>query len=311
MTQWVRTPDSVIGAVGGSALGLLSYLLFSKKKKKSDALLHILGGAALGTVGANVGGTLARRYVSNTVVPAGYGSKEVADAMKPTSLGDAWAKLYRHAIKDEPALNLHKAVSTGSAAEGTTFARRELVRRNMGVHNTDIHNDWFRDNADGSVRVNEAVLGRSFGANSSEEKTRDYLRNAVEHELTYKAPALGDADTSSKRHSGRFAPLLGGYKREVTPTQTNITDEWTYKISPAQKKYLGQAGLAAIGLGKEPDLKALVSNDEDSQYYYPHDTASSVKRSLGMRYIANQLLDTQDTKVKIPIDKDLYKSAIK
>lgn len=166
-------PDVLLGGTAGAGAGLLyDYIRGGEKGKRfGPALRRILTGAALGAAATNLAGDRFRRYVTNSVVPAGYDSGNMLDQLKPRS----WQHVYDAALADKPAQD-PKAVEKFIAQFGNKEvgqraldARRELYRIAFGV---DAHNP------------NSSIWQRNVGEKgaphySLNEKNKDYLRNVA------------------------------------------------------------------------------------------------------------------------------------
>lgn len=334
MTQWVRGIDTALGAAGGGALGLLSYFLFSAKKKPTDPLLHVLTGAAAGMGIANVAGTLGRRYMANSIMPYDYEGGKVLDALKPTSLGDAADRFYHQGILDEV-----RPEARGTPGDGHDFAeaRRELVRRNMGIHNDNPQEDFFvKNTGDDSYRLNESLLARKLPEGDPRLRAQAAAIKAMKLELPVvtgdegvsvgltDTPAANDTSSMKAQHLSPFQGLLGGYEKTSPPAGQNpeLRDTWTYELSPGQNQYLGGLAKSYLPGGQKPDLTELIKTDPDSAWYYGGNkevggtgalgdrlTPQDVNKSLGMRWAAHQLLDTNQTNIRIPLDPKLYPQA--
>jgi hypothetical protein len=147
--------DTAVGAVGGAALGGLydvlrgnSGKLAPNKRWKSTAR-RVLGGALLGGSAANLAGDRARRYISNTLIPIGYGAERTDSVLKPTA-----DKLWRGAVLDQPAYDVNE-LKFLRINDTQLDARRELMRRTFGVHANNPLTDWWQKNKGGYYSINE------------------------------------------------------------------------------------------------------------------------------------------------------------
>ena len=145
----------LLDTLGGSALGAglgggvygLRRLVSGEDDDEADrmGLLGHLGiGAGLGGVLGNVVGDRARRWVSNRIVPWGYGPSQ-KKYLKPRSLRDFW----EGAILDKPLqLSDKELLKPDSGHENLPRTiwgmRRELLRRGMGLPVRDEENAFFR-----------------------------------------------------------------------------------------------------------------------------------------------------------------------
>lgn len=144
--------DVLLGSALGGGAGLI-YDLAAKhdknEKRLPKALKRILGGAAIGGVGANLLGDRLRRYISNTLIPGDYGVSNKARQLLPTS----FKKFVDAAILDKPSFDEkdladQQAVFHGNKtlAEDALNARRELIRIGFGVHSNKPDSDYWQKN---------------------------------------------------------------------------------------------------------------------------------------------------------------------
>jgi hypothetical protein len=143
--------DILLGATVGGGAGLLYDALAKHDPNEArlpKALKRIIGGAAIGGVGANIIGDRARRYISNTVLPVDYGVSNKLQQLKPKS--------FKHfvdaAIYDKPVFDGQLAAGYQTAAEidpktfgAMVLARRELQRIGFGVERPGAESIWQRN----------------------------------------------------------------------------------------------------------------------------------------------------------------------
>ena len=135
-----HVPDLLLGGAAGAGAGMLyDYLRGSEKGKRfSTALRRILTGAAIGAGATNLAGDRFRRYLTNSVVPAGYDGGNIFSQLKPRS----WQHVYDAAIKDKPSYDsealkkFYSKFTNSEIAARVLAARRELHRISFGV---DLH----------------------------------------------------------------------------------------------------------------------------------------------------------------------------
>ena len=152
----IRPLDTAVGAGLGAAGGAATYgarrLLGGDdsdkepEKRRMGLLGHAAVGAGLGAVGGNVVGDRTRRYVSNRMIPFGYGAFDNAKQMLPKSFTD----FYESAISDKPKAftpEVHKELRKEMHnSDWDIEARRELLRRSMGLPlNSGAAEPIFRD----------------------------------------------------------------------------------------------------------------------------------------------------------------------
>jgi hypothetical protein len=165
----LHAPDLLLGGAAGAGAGMLyDYLRGSEKKKRfATALRRILTGAALGAGATNLVGDRFRRYVTNSVVPAGYDSGNIISQLKPRS----WQHVYDAAIKDKPSYDPAKVKEFVEQFRNTEVgqrvlaARREIERIGQGVNSYNPQTSVWQRNPDKTYSINE--------------KNKDYIRNLV------------------------------------------------------------------------------------------------------------------------------------
>lgn len=166
-----HAPDILLGGAAGAGAGMLyDYIRGGEKGKRFlPALRRILTGAAVGAGLTNFAGDRFRRYVTNSVVPAGYDGGNILAQLKPRS----WQHVWDAAGKDKPSYDPEKVREFVSNFKNTEVgqrvlaARREIERIGMGV---DTHNPetsvWQRNKGD-----------KGAPYYSLNEKNKEYLRN--------------------------------------------------------------------------------------------------------------------------------------
>jgi hypothetical protein len=166
-----HAPDILLGGAAGAGAGMLyDYIRGGEKGKRfNQALRRILTGAAIGAGATNLVGDRARRYITNSVVPAGYDGGNILAQLKPRSVQHVWDA----AIKDKPSYDPEKVREFVSKFKNTEIGRRvlaarsELDRIGMGVN---LHNP------ETSVwQQNKGDKGAPYY--SLNEKNKEYLRN--------------------------------------------------------------------------------------------------------------------------------------
>lgn len=163
----LHIPDTLIGGAAGAGAGMLyDYIRGGEKGKRFlPALRRILTGAALGAGVTNFAGDRFRRYLTNSVVPAGYDAGNILEQLKPRS----WQHVYDAAIRDVPSYDpakLEKFVSTARNTEvgqRILAARREIERIGQGVNTHNPDSSVWQRNTDKTYSLNE--------------KNKDYLKN--------------------------------------------------------------------------------------------------------------------------------------
>jgi hypothetical protein len=149
----VHAPDLLLGgALGAGAGALYDYIRGGEKGKRFwPALRRILTGAAVGAGATNLAGDRFRRYLTNSVVPAGYDGGNILAQLKPRS----WEHISDAAIKDKPSYDpvavkkfVEKFRNT-EVGQRALAARREIERVGMGVNSHDAQKSvWQRNQGD-------------------------------------------------------------------------------------------------------------------------------------------------------------------
>jgi hypothetical protein len=228
--------DILLGAAAGGGAGLLYDLAAESKpgeKRLPKALKRILGGAAIGGVGANLIGDRARRYITNTAIPLDYNASDKVKQLMPGSL----KRFIDAAILDKPSFDPKRVQeyvnTTESSPEDIAAmigARRELNRIAFGVHKPSASSDYWQYNkgnkGPGYYSVNESnpnyktIREQLFGPRSSTARgiigavTQDPVNAAVgENKATGRAKGW--------RNSGLFGSdtLLGTQQVAIPPRE--------------------------------------------------------------------------------------------
>ena len=217
-----HVPDLLLGGTAGAGAGMLyDYLRGSEKGKRfSTALRRILTGAALGAGATNLAGDRFRRYVTNSIVPAGYDTGNILDQLKPRSL----QHVYDAAIKDKPSYDPQAVKKFIESVRGNTEvgeriinARRELKRIGFGV---DAHSPatsiWQR---------NPGKNGPAYY--SINEKNPEYLRNLMATMLPMRldpaqVPHLAEFFKNPQSVNWLNNPVVDGKKFNPTAVQSHL-----------------------------------------------------------------------------------------
>ena len=163
----IHAPDLLIGGTAGAGAGMLyDYIRGGEKGKRFlPALRRILTGAAVGAGLTNFAGDRFRRYVTNSVVPAGYDGGNILAQLKPRS----WQHVWDAAGKDKPSYDPEKVrefvkkFTNTEVGQRVLAARREIERIGQGVNTHNPETSVWQRNADKTYAVNET--------------NKDYLRN--------------------------------------------------------------------------------------------------------------------------------------
>ena len=258
-------PETLVGAgVGAAAGGLVGALRgpTDEKSRGRRALEHALAGAAVGGVAGDVAEDRARRYVSNSMPAWAYDAPDGVGALKPKSLRHVWDA----AVLDKPTYLSGSAPKFVASldAPGSGYnayaketlrdqylpARRELLRRVLGVHTPDAKRDFWAPRGDGTMGVNPAKAGlqetlrRFAGRVDGPLDDMDLAhpeRLVAEANRSNGGPLLGDAATGRQQ----LRPA-GGPGHAVA-----ATDPWNFDLHPREQDAF-DAGLRGLGKGRLP-----------------------------------------------------------
>jgi hypothetical protein len=260
----IHTKDMLLGGALGGGAGLVYDALAKKPEGKSrlrTALKRILTGAAIGAGGANLVGDRARRYLTNTKIPFGYGT----DSIMPKSLRQFWdaavldkpsfdSKALDQLVKDNPG-----SVADRAALDTMLDARRELNRRSFGVHSSNPATDVWQKN--------KGEKGPDYY--SLNEKRKDYLKYLttlftpsgkppVDASVIFKDPGKminkGNTSKNDWANTGLFGSdsLLGSQQVSVMPTGTpvmpsykgRVLDRYDFTATQEDKKHFWDSVLS-------------------------------------------------------------------
>jgi hypothetical protein len=259
----IHAKDMLLGGALGGGAGLLYDLAKGapEGKRLSKALKRVLGGAAIGAVGANVLGDRFRRYHSNVMIPAGYDAGQKARQLVPKSM----QQFVDAAIKDKPAFDPKDLAEFQSRyydkeiANTVLGARRELNRIAQGVHSKNPITDYWQKNTNGKnapyYSVNEqnpnysGNVDRLFGPQIN--STFEALRKNPDEIIATENQNIDPRYSGAWQHSGLFGAdtLLGGQQVIATRDGKNIVGRVLdrYDMTPS-KAELQEAGKAVTGL---------------------------------------------------------------
>lgn len=233
----LRAPDllagAAVGGAGGAAIGALRGPT-EEKSRFRRALEHALLGAGVGAAGASVVGDRARRYLSNTLEPHGYSGEQV-DQVWPKSFKQLW----QGAVLDEPTWERRNDSTQGS------LARRELLRRQVGVHTTNSREDWFQRNPDNTLSWNEQRPDRLTQLRQLIEGGDPAALHGNQGELVAHLNALSH-ETTAPIDLGMLSGIMGGQEvpYRVNPNGTvdaRVLDRWDVTLDPKELETLRTA----------------------------------------------------------------------
>jgi uncharacterized membrane protein YebE (DUF533 family) len=271
-----RLPDTLVGAGTGAGAGWLYDKLksdegLSEKEKSKNKWRRILGGAGLGTLAANLAGDRARRYISNTIIPFGYGNPGISNPSalmsKPTA-----SKIWHGAILDQP---LQPGVSNYLEGDYNAkapdydvknlAARRELIRIGMGVGNQDQNSIWKKQ-PDSTYSINPQhkdsnnILKSFFFPNTTSPGTEKETEE-LQKKLVFD-PQASIADINAVPgdfNQGLMTPISGGQRVPLFP--------YISKEDPDQIDYLGRF-LKKFNVDVRPEEKEKAIKYLKEKYLY-------------------------------------------
>ena len=257
----IRVPDTLAGA-GVGAMGGLAYDAIrgaepgeSRWKKR---LGRALTGAGVGALGANVVGDRARRYISNSFVPWGYGN-DPAKALTPKSLSHVW----NAAILDRPqheitSPEILKSVDAFGKSVGYKHpaglydyqkdtmrnyvlpARQELFRRQLGVHTDDPIKDIWKAGPDDRVSINPE---NPRGVETA-QRLMGTPSEGISPDMFNDPKTLLDDSNTGKSTDAPFSTIVGGQQipyREWPSgkgLEGSVLDRWDYTLDPKEDAFL-------------------------------------------------------------------------
>jgi hypothetical protein len=263
----VRLPDALVGA-GVGALGGLGYDWIRGaapgEGRWRKRLGRMLAGAGVGAMGGSVVGDRFRRYVSNTLVPFGY----EPDSVEQQNRG-IMSRIWHAGVLDQPQYGVgHKKGLSRLSSYGAPTAdqggspanydyrkdtlenyilpaRREIVRRQLGVHTDDPGKDWWVPGPNDQLSLNP----QNPRAVAAAQRFMGGLSTGIPLEMFGKsAPRVLDQMTAGKPPPSR--PLfdigvVGGQqipylKRPNGNIEGSIFDRWDYTLDPKEDVFFRQ-----------------------------------------------------------------------
>jgi hypothetical protein len=258
----IRLPDTIAGA-GVGALGGLAYDALRGVKPGESRWRKRLGraltGAGVGALGANVVGDRARRYISNTLVPFGYKPDSVEE--QKTNIA---SRIWEAGIMDRPQygighekglarLKQYGAPPSGYGPGPQDYdyrkdtlenyilpSRREIVRRQLGVHTDDPTKDIWVAGPNDQLSLNPqnpravataqrfmgglrgGIPSELFRGGSDASRYIDEFSKGVEHkDSMFETGVVG----------GQQIPYI---KKPGGGIEGSILDRWDYTLDPKE-----------------------------------------------------------------------------
>lgn len=254
-----HAPDAAIGAAVGGLGGAVVGALRGPTEETSHlrrTLEHAGIGAALGGVAGNVVGDRTRRYISNTKVPWGYDGNVAAELRPKSPRQFVDAAIADKPTFDESAPDVMGKLNDGAPYSAQTWknyylpARRELMRRTLGVHTDNPATDFWARGRGGDYTVNPARQGldetlRRFSGNGDRPLGDAELSNPslLLGSNAFSGDLLSDAATGNHRVATSTGP--GG------KLDAEISDRWDFDLHPdEQDRYA--TGLTDLAGGRRP-----------------------------------------------------------
>lgn len=297
----LHAKDMLLGAALGGGAGLAYDALASKpegEKRLPKALKRILGGAALGATGANLVGDRARRYITNTQLPFGYGASG-------SSLPKSFKQFWEGAVLDKPSFDPAAVQALANkqpdnkgysdVLKNIIGARRELWRRSFGVHGNSQADIWQKNTG-----------GRGPDYYSLNESRKDYpqlvkdlflpSRLATDIKPLFANPAKVVARENAGEGwvgSDMFGSdsLVGGQQIGVQPVGTGFKGRVVDRIDVTPSKEDTAAFRDAILSGKIFDSKWRNAVRDNKGTYDTGTNAAFVKSMLGRLLIDKGLTE--------------------
>lgn len=330
-----------LGAVGGLTVEYLRRLAAptaGKRRKPSSSYLgSALTGAGMGALGgvgvANLVGDRARRYLSNVMPTQGIGYRagggddknklpsahDFTSPFKTVSRPDGtstreldWDKLWTAAVEDKPYVPKDprfKSLFDNPAEMKTTAPfeyynramRREVLRRQLGVHTTNPTRDWLSTNADGTLSINPshpeaapAIKNLLLPGVKPFDNAAEWVRQVNDTRASSRGP-YGLMTWPMGGQVARLAPFPGKEKSQNQDLVEQL-DRWDYTLRPNETGALVR-GLTARVLGDQKYLKDAPEAGID--YASPNELGPTGNRdaqvsSLITRWLMNNLLVHKD-----------------
>jgi GNAT superfamily N-acetyltransferase len=253
----IRVPDTAVGAGVGALGGLGLDALWGARPGESrwrKRLGRVLAGAGAGALAGNVVGDRARRYISNSFVPFGY-ENDAVKALRPRSFSHVW----NAAILDKPQygvsnreglerLSGHGTQANAAAADDAYRkdtlenyilpARREIFRRQLGVHTADPAKDLWVEGPNDQLSLNPAnpravaaaqrfmgtpnagIPGEMFGGEAGAAKLIDRMNAGKTKGPLFETAVVG----------GQQIP----YRKTPGGLEGSVLDRWDYTLDPKE-----------------------------------------------------------------------------
>lgn len=251
--------DLALGAVLGGALGTGTYglkrLTGKPEDEKPSLATHVALGSLLGAGASSVGMDRARRYISNNLIPAGYGagSSNQLEQLRPKSIKQVFQTLLADRPSDE-LVNASRVPGGGplGAKSYVLGPRTELLRRAMGLPVRNQEQAWFKSLGETSYKPTETSGGLSgtfetvglnkprWEAETAKPESGEYLKKLmtrVRHAA--KNPGKTDRYFALGDWLSRHGYVSKGDKLEVS-------DLWDFALTPKENEllrhYVGNPG---------------------------------------------------------------------
>lgn len=261
--------DTALGAAAGAGAGALYDTLTPQDEAdKHHMLRHVATGAAIGAPALNLAGDRARRYLSNLPDLYSYDPSRLFKSMQRSGLKGAW----KGAVLDKPI----QSVLTPRTPD--LEMRRELLRRDLGVHTVDPQHDFFAASGT-AVNGNPRVI---INPHWTDQHSK----------LTSPTPDADWADLAGGAPQGarNLSDVLGHFARKPVPDKpmtSDVSDTWDFDIHPDEwrddKRYVREALRDPRSLFRPTAVTASGGNT-------PNRTPAGRLLSSGLRVLLNEAL---------------------
>lgn len=254
-----RIIGGVPGAIAGGLIDQKSRQHSGSASDKLGRLAAVAGGGWAGGKGLNTVLNVGRKYISNVSPLAGYSTKNIPKA--------SLRKIWEHGVLDRPSYDV------GTLSEELQ-ARRELLRRYLGIHKPNSATDYFIRTASGDYKYNPETV------RPGTDRFKKLLEGPAKRRLELQTPddIMNPPGYSSGKHI--FSNVFGGHDLRYVPgsrvdlkdgaqkVRYQIGDAWNFAIDP------GETDIAQY-------IKGLAATSPNNWRRYWNQTAQGTVSELG------------------------------